>query len=66
MPIMRSLNGGWSYSWQGDKADECAEAYHTITKPYAINMAEIILFMNQALPMSPGKALCGGRRTNRK
>lgn len=26
---MRSLNGGWSYSWQGDKADECAEAYHT-------------------------------------
>lgn len=27
---MRSLNGGWSYSWQGDKADECAEAYHTI------------------------------------
>ena len=27
---MRSLNGGWSYSWQGDKADECAGAYHTI------------------------------------
>ncbi len=27
---MRCLNGGWSYSWQGDKADECAQAYHTI------------------------------------
>lgn len=27
---MRSLNGGWSYSWQGDKADECAQAYNTI------------------------------------
>ncbi len=27
---MRTLNGGWSYSWQGDRADECAEAYNTI------------------------------------
>lgn len=27
---MRSLNGGWSYSWQGDKADACGEAYNTI------------------------------------
>lgn len=27
---MRTLNGGWSYSWQGDKADECAEQYNTI------------------------------------
>lgn len=27
---MRCLNGGWSYSWQGDKADLCAEQYNTI------------------------------------
>lgn len=27
---MRSLNGGWSYSWQGNKADECAAQYNTI------------------------------------
>jgi beta-glucosidase len=27
---MRCLNGGWSYSWQGDKADECGAAYNTI------------------------------------
>ena len=27
---MRCLNGGWSYSWQGNKADECASAYNTI------------------------------------
>lgn len=27
---MRCLNGGWSYSWQGDKADQCAQAYNTI------------------------------------
>ena len=27
---MRTLNGGWSYSWQGHKADECASNYNTI------------------------------------
>jgi beta-glucosidase len=27
---MRCLNGGWSYSWQGHRADEFAGAYHTI------------------------------------
>lgn len=27
---MRTLNGGWSYSWQGDKADQCAADYNTI------------------------------------
>lgn len=27
---MRTLNGGWSYSWQGDKADACAADYNTI------------------------------------
>lgn len=32
---MRTLNGGWSYSWQGDKADECAGAYNTILESFA-------------------------------
>jgi len=27
---MRSLNGGWTYSWQGDKTDRFAGAYNTI------------------------------------
>ena len=27
---MRCLNGGWSYSWQGHRADEFAGAYNTI------------------------------------
>lgn len=31
---MRCLNGGWSYSWQGDKADECAQAYNTIYEAF--------------------------------
>ena len=30
---MRCLNGGWS-SWQGDKADECAQAYNTIYEAF--------------------------------
>ncbi len=31
---MRTLNGGWSYSWQGDKADECAGDYNTILEAF--------------------------------
>ena len=31
---MRTLNGGWSYSWQGDKADACAEKYNTILESF--------------------------------
>ncbi len=31
---MRTLNGGWSYSWQGDKADECAGQYNTILEAF--------------------------------
>jgi beta-glucosidase len=27
---MRCINGGWSYSWQGDKVDQCAQQYNTI------------------------------------
>ena len=27
---MRCLNGGWSYTWQGSKAEEMAEKYNTI------------------------------------
>ncbi len=27
---MRCLNGGWSYTWQGHKADEFAQQYNTI------------------------------------
>ncbi len=27
---MRALNGGWSYSWQGEKVEEFAERYNTV------------------------------------
>ena len=29
---MRTLNGGWSYSWQGEKVSEFADKYNTIVK----------------------------------
>ncbi len=34
---MRTLNGGWSYSWQGEKTEAFAQNYHTIYK--ALNKA---------------------------
>jgi beta-glucosidase len=27
---MRTLNGGWTYTWQGEKTDEYAKGHHTI------------------------------------
>ncbi len=27
---MRTLNGGWTYTWQGDRTDEYAEKYNTV------------------------------------
>lgn len=32
---MRPLNGGWSYTWQGDRADEYADEYNTILEAFA-------------------------------
>ena len=31
---MRSLNGGWSYTWQGSNAEECAVDYNTILEAF--------------------------------
>lgn len=31
---MRPLNGGWSYTWQGDRADEYAQEYNTILEAF--------------------------------
>jgi len=33
---MRTLNGGWTYSWQGDKVERFAGAYHSILKAIQI------------------------------
>ncbi|WP_278503937.1 glycoside hydrolase family 3 N-terminal domain-containing protein [Phocaeicola barnesiae] len=31
---MRSLNGGWSYTWQGNNAEDCSEPYNTILEAF--------------------------------
>ncbi|MGI6073755.1 MAG: glycoside hydrolase family 3 N-terminal domain-containing protein [Fermentimonas sp.] len=31
---MRTLNGGWSYSWQGEKTEEFAQGYNTIYEAF--------------------------------
>lgn len=36
---MRALNGGWSYSWQGELVDEFAEKYNTIFEAIKANSA---------------------------
>ncbi len=43
---MRTLNGGWTYSWQGEKADEFAKDYNTILeaiqKEYGIENVDFV------------------------
>lgn len=52
---MRSLNGGWSYSWQGDKADECAEAYHTIYEALCNKYGKELVIYEPGVTYATGK-----------
>lgn len=38
---MRPLNGGWSYSWQGEKTDEFTEHFNTIYETVAKKYGEV-------------------------
>ena len=42
---MRCLHGGWSYTWQGSKAEDLAEKYNTIYE--AFNLTDLWLSKNQ-------------------
>ncbi len=46
---MRTLNGGWSYSWQGDKADQCATAYNTIYEAMVNKFGEKNIILEQGV-----------------
>lgn len=37
---MRTLNGGWSYSWQGEKVEEFAAKYNTIVEAFQAKIGE--------------------------
>lgn len=53
---MRTLNGGWSYSWQGDGADAYATAYNTILKALRkVGGADTILYEPGVLWNDTGK-----------
>lgn len=52
---MRCLLGGWSYSWQGDKADDYAGAYHTIYEAMARKYGEDRVVLEQGVTYVPGK-----------
>lgn len=53
---MRTLNGGWSYSWQGDRAEGCAERYNTIYEAMCAEFGKdnVTLSEGVAYDMKPG------------
>lgn len=58
---MRTLNGGWSYSWQGDKADMCAEEYNTILEAFVNKFGAENVIYEPGVTYS--KAVCIGKKT---
>ncbi len=53
---MRSLNGGWTYSWQGEKIEEFAQKYHTILEAIELeNGKENVTFVQGVAYNETGK-----------
>ena len=44
---MRCLNGGWSYTWQGSKAEDLAEKYNTIYEALCNKYGQENVILNQ-------------------
>ena len=51
---MRTLNGGWSYSWQGDRADEFTEQYNTIYEALASKFGKDNVALEQGVTYRKG------------
>lgn len=53
---MRSLNGGWTYSWQGDKVERFATKYNTILEAIQIkNGSEQVKFVQGVSYIETGR-----------
>lgn len=52
---MRCLNGGWSYSWQGDRADEFAQNYNTIYEALCNKFGKQQVIYEPGVTYSPAK-----------
>lgn len=46
---MRCLNGGWSYTWQGHRADEFAGKYNTIYEAFCNKYGKENVILNQGV-----------------
>lgn len=46
---MRCLNGGWSYTWQGSKAEDLAEKYNTIYEALCNKYGQENVIFNQGV-----------------
>lgn len=51
---MRCLDGGWSYSWQGDIADRCAAQYNTIYEAFQNKFGEENVILEQGIRYTRG------------
>lgn len=51
---MRCLNGGWSYSWQGDLTDACAQQYNTIYEAFCNRFGAENVILEQGVTYGRG------------
>ncbi len=52
---MRSLNGGWSYSWQGNRADEFTQHHNTIYEALAEELGKDKVVLEEGVSYSKAK-----------
>lgn len=46
---MRTLNGGWTYTWQGEKTDEYAQKYNTILEAVQKKLGPVNVLFEQGV-----------------
>lgn len=51
---MRCLDGGWTYSWQGDIADRCAASYNTIYEAFVNKFGSENVILEQGVRYTRG------------
>ncbi len=55
---MRCLHGGWSYTWQGSKAEDLSEKYNTIYEALCNKYGKENIILEQGVTYDEGKAYC--------
>jgi beta-glucosidase len=53
---MRCLHGGWSYTWQGSKAEDLSEKYNTIYEALCQKYCQENIFLEQGVTYNEGGA----------